>query len=35
MVFQKQQNKWKKGEQTPFLPNIGDGVFEATNKKKE
>jgi hypothetical protein len=35
MVLQKQQNRWKKGEQTPFLPNIGDGVLEATNKQKE
>jgi hypothetical protein len=30
MVPQKQQNKWKKGEQAPFLPNLGDGILKTT-----
>jgi len=34
MVPQKQQKKMKKGEQAPSLPNLGDDVFEATQRKK-
>jgi hypothetical protein len=32
LVPRKQQNKWKKGEQAPFLPNLGDGVLKITQK---
>jgi hypothetical protein len=35
MVPQKQQKKWKKGEQALYLSNLGDDVLEATKKKKE